>query len=120
MRRWISLTHRCQRVDAFLADRTRNLAMLEPKLYIGERVGVIGERVPQNPLARDLAAWQARTRLKPLDLELEIKLDLRSEAGLLKSTLLHRLNLINVPWGLAASRRLVRLLTDRKCTRARG
>jgi hypothetical protein len=30
---------------------------------------------------------------------LEIKVDLRSEAGLLKSTLLHRLNLINVPWG---------------------
>ena len=30
---------------------------------------------------------------------MEIKLDLRFEAGLLKSTLLHRLNLINVPWG---------------------
>jgi len=75
------------------------LAMLERKLYIGERVGEIGERVPQNPLARDLAAWQRKTRLKPQDLELEIKLDLRSEAGLLKSTLLHRLNLIHVPWG---------------------
>jgi len=75
------------------------LAMLERKLYIGERVGEIGERVPQNPLARDLADWQRRTRLKPQDLELEIKVDLRSEAGLLKSTLLHRLNLINVPWG---------------------
>jgi hypothetical protein len=75
------------------------LAMLERKLYIGERVGEIGERVPQNPLARDLADWQRKTRLKPQDLELEIKLDLRSEAGLLKSTLLHRLNLINVPWG---------------------
>lgn len=75
------------------------LAMLERKLYIGERVGEIGERVPQNPLARDLAEWQRRTRLKPQDLELEIKVDLRSEAGLLKSTLLHRLNLINVPWG---------------------
>ncbi len=75
------------------------LAMLERKLYIGERVGEIGERVPQNPLARDLAAWQRRTRLKSQDEELEIKLDLRSEAGLLKSTLLHRLNLINVPWG---------------------
>jgi len=62
-------------------------------------VGVIGDRVPQNPLARDLTAWQRKTRLKPQDLELEIKLDLRSEAGLLKSTLLHRLNLINVPWG---------------------
>jgi len=75
------------------------LAMLERKLFIGEHVGEIGERVPQNPLARDLAAWQRKTRLKPQDLELEIKLDLRSEAGLLKSTLLHRLNLINVPWG---------------------
>jgi hypothetical protein len=75
------------------------LTMLERKLYIGERVGEIGERVPQNPLARDLASWQRSTRLKPQDLELEIKLDLRSEAGLLKSTLLHRLNLINVPWG---------------------
>jgi hypothetical protein len=76
-----------------------SLAMLERKLYIGERVGEIGERVPQNPLARDFAAWQRKTRLKLQDLELEIKLDLRSEAGLLKSILLHRLNLINVPWG---------------------
>jgi hypothetical protein len=75
------------------------LAVLERKLYIGESVGEIGDRVPQNPLARDLAQWQRKTRLKPEDLELEIKLDLRSEAGLLKSTLLHRLNLIRVPWG---------------------
>lgn len=75
------------------------LAMLERKLYIGELVGEIGERVPQNPLARDLTEWQRKTRLKAQDLELEIKLDLRSDAGLLKSTLLHRLNLINVPWG---------------------
>ncbi len=75
------------------------LAMLERKLYIGERVGEIGDHIPQNPLARDLADWQRKTRLKPQDLELEIKLDLRSEAGLLKSTLLHRLNLIDVPWG---------------------
>jgi hypothetical protein len=75
------------------------LAMLERKLYMGERVGEIGDRIPQNPLARDLADWQHKTRLKPQDLELEIKLDLRSEAGFLKSTLLHRLDLINVPWG---------------------
>jgi hypothetical protein len=75
------------------------LAMLEQKLYIGEHVGQIGDRIPQNPLARDLADWQRKTRLKPQDLELEIKLDLRSEAGLLKSTLLHRLRLIDVPWG---------------------
>lgn len=75
------------------------LTIIEQKLVIGERVGEIGERVPQMPLARDLALWQRRTRLKPEDLELEVRLDLRSEAGLLKSTLLHRLNLIDVSWG---------------------
>ena len=75
------------------------LALIERKLYIGERVGNIGEGVPQMPLARDLTLWQKKTRLKPADIEAEIRLDLRSEAGLLKSTLLHRLALIQVPWG---------------------
>jgi hypothetical protein len=75
------------------------LKVIERRLYIGETVGEIDDRVPQMPLARDLALWQRKTRLKPEDLETDIRLDLRSEAGLLKSTLLHRLNLINVPWG---------------------
>lgn len=75
------------------------LAILERKLYVGEQVGEIGDGVPQNPLARDLALWQKKTRLKPQDLDQAVKLDLRSEAGLLKSTLLHRLSLLNVPWG---------------------
>jgi hypothetical protein len=75
------------------------LALIEQKLYIGESVGEIDERVPQMPLARDLLLWQRKTRLKPEDVEQELRLDLRSEAGLLKSTLLHRLNLLNVQWG---------------------
>ena len=75
------------------------LGLIERKLFIGERVGEIDERVPQMPLARDLAQWQRKTRLKPEDLEQEVRVDLRTDAGLLKSTLLHRLNLIQVPWG---------------------
>lgn len=75
------------------------LSIIEQKLYIGERVGEIDASVPQMPLAQDLALWQKRTRLKAEDIETEIRLDLRSEAGLMKSTLLHRLNLIKVPWG---------------------
>ena len=75
------------------------LRLIERKLYIGERVGEIDESVPQMPLARDLALWQRKTRLKPEDVETEVRLDLRSEAGLLKSTLLHRLLILNVPWG---------------------
>ena len=75
------------------------LALIQRKLYIGERVGEIDEHVPQMPLARDLTLWQKKTRLKPEGLDRELRLDLRTEAGLLKSTLLHRLTLIQVPWG---------------------
>lgn len=73
--------------------------LVERRLLFGERVGAVDAAVPQMPLAADLARWQKRCRLKPEDLEREIALDLRSEAGLLKSTLLHRLALIDVHWG---------------------
>lgn len=76
------------------------LRQIERRLLIGERVGAIDEAVPQMPLALDLQRWQKKCRLKPEDLARDIALDLRSEAGLLKSTLLHRLNLIGVDWGV--------------------
>lgn len=75
------------------------LRLIQRKLYIGEQVGEIDPSVPQMPLALDLALWQKKTRLKPEDLETEVRVDLRSDAGLLKSTLLHRLLIVNVPWG---------------------
>lgn len=73
--------------------------LVERRLLFGERVGAVDPAVPQMPLAADLERWQKRCRLKPEDLEREIALDLRTEAGLLKSILLHRLTLIDVPWG---------------------
>jgi Family of unknown function (DUF5682) len=73
--------------------------VIERKLFIGEAIGEIDETVPQMPLALDLARWQKRARLKPEALEQEVALDLRTDAGLLKSILLHRLTLIDVPWG---------------------
>lgn len=75
------------------------LALIERKLYIGDRIGAIDEAVPQMPLAKDFEAWCKKTRLKPDEASIEVKLDLRSDAGLLKSTFLHRLNLIGVGWG---------------------
>jgi len=75
------------------------LRLIQRKLYVGEHVGEIDRDVPQMPLARDLAAWQKKTRLKPADVDQELRVDLRSEAGLLKSTLLHRLTTLHVPWG---------------------
>ena len=73
--------------------------IIEARLVIGDRVGQIDDDVPQMPLATDLVRWQRKTRLVPEALESEIAVDLRSEAGLLKSILLHRLDLIAVPWG---------------------
>jgi hypothetical protein len=73
--------------------------LVETRLMIGDGVGELDESAPQTPLAADLARWQKRVRLKPEALESEAALDLRSEAGLAKSTLLHRLLLIDVPWG---------------------
>ncbi|MCZ8373778.1 MAG: DUF5682 family protein [Beijerinckiaceae bacterium] len=74
--------------------------LIERRLFIGESIGSIDESTPQMPLAADLARWQKRLRLKPQALAEQISLDLRSEAGLQKSTLLHRLLIIAVPWGV--------------------
>ena len=73
--------------------------IIETKLVIGGAVGEIDEGVPQMPLQADLARWQKKLKLKPEALDSDVSLDLRSDAGLAKSLLLHRLALINVPWG---------------------
>ena len=73
--------------------------LIETELVIGRAVGEIDDAVPQMPLAADLARLQKKLKLKPEALDRELSLDLRTEAGLGKSLLLHRLNLIAVPWG---------------------
>jgi hypothetical protein len=68
-------------------------------LLSGREVGSIPANVPLAPLLEDLQREQKRVRLKPEALERELSLDLRSESGLDRSTLLHRLVLLGVPWG---------------------
>ena len=72
------------------------------ELLVGSGVGQVPEDVPLAPLLQDLQRQQRATRLKPEALERELSLDLRSEAGLVRSTLLHRLTLLGVPWGRLA------------------
>jgi hypothetical protein len=76
--------------------------LIETELVIGGAVGEIADDVPQMPLQADLTRWQKKLKLKPEALDRDVSLDLRSDAGLAKSLLLHRLNLINVPWGRLA------------------
>jgi Family of unknown function (DUF5682) len=70
------------------------------RLLIGSDVGSIPDGVPLAPLLDDLKRQQTRTRMKPEALEREFALDLRTDSGLDRSTLLHRLNLLGVHWGV--------------------
>lgn len=78
---------------------------IAPLLLVGNDVGSIPDNVPLAPLLEDLQREQKRVRLKPEALERELAVDLRSESGLDRSTLLHRLNLLGVPWGKLADAR---------------
>lgn len=69
------------------------------ELLIGSEVGAIPASTPLAPLLEDLQRQQKATRLKPEALERALTLDLRSESGLARSTLLHRLTALDVPWG---------------------
>jgi Family of unknown function (DUF5682) len=72
------------------------------ELLIGSGVGAIPADTPLAPLLEDLQRQQRLTKLKPEALERELAVDLRSDSGLARSTLLHRLNLLDVPWGRLA------------------
>lgn len=78
---------------------TSPLRLIREQLEIGERLGSVPADAPTVPLVRDLEAQQRSLRLKPSAAIKPLDLDLRTESGLERSRLLHRLNLLNIPWG---------------------
>ena len=74
-------------------------ALVEAELLLGADVGEIPPHTPLAPLIEDLQRNQKAARLKPEALERELSVDLRSDSGLFRSTLLHRLNVLGVHWG---------------------
>lgn len=76
---------------------------LENTLLLGSEVGCIPAEAPLAPLLEDLQIQQRKCKLKPEALPRELALDLRSDSGLARSTLLHRLNILDVPWGKVSS-----------------
>ena len=79
-------------------DSALPLRLLQEELVVGEMLGTVPGDVPSIPLAQDLAAAQKRLRLKPEATSREVTLDLREENDLARSQLLHRLNLLGIPW----------------------
>lgn len=78
-------------------------ALIEADLLLGNAVGTIPPDLPLAPLLEDLNRQQRATRLKPEALPRELSLDLRTESGSARSVLLHRLTLLDVPWGRPGS-----------------
>ncbi|MEV5724922.1 DUF5682 family protein [Streptomyces pharetrae] len=75
------------------------LALVHDRLVVGDALGEVPPSAPAVPLQRDLTRLQRRLRLKPEAPERELELDLRKETDAGRSRLLHRLRLLDVPWG---------------------
>ena len=78
------------------------LHFVRDALVVGDRLGAVPPTVPTVPLQRDVEALQKRLRLKPEALQKSLDLDLRNDNDLARSHLLHRLALLDVPWGRVA------------------
>ena len=76
------------------------LELIRAELIVGDRLGQVPGEATAVPLQRDLAAVQRRLRLRPEAEPRQLDLDLRKPNDLARSHLLHRLNLLGVPWGV--------------------
>ena len=81
------------------------LRLIFDQLIVSERLGEVPDQTPAVPLARDLAREQKRLRLPPEAAQKQLDFDLRKPNDLDRSRLLHRLNLLGVPWGKSQHQR---------------
>lgn len=75
------------------------MRLIHRKLEVGDILGEVPAEAPATPLAQDLAEQQKSLRLKASAEIKVLDLDLRKENDLARSHLLHRLQLLELPWG---------------------
>ena len=93
--------HEASRTVLTLGDESV-LHFINDALVVGDRLGCVPPDVPMVPLQRDVEQAQKSLRLKPEATHKTLDLDLRNANDLARSHLLHRLNLLDVPWGTLA------------------
>ncbi len=91
------LNEATQTVMCFGSDLPMQLIF--DKLIVGESLGKVPDETPMVPLQQDLQQQQKRLRMPADVAEKMYDLDLRKENDLARSHLLHRLNLLDIPWG---------------------
>lgn len=75
------------------------MRLVYEQLIVGETLGAVPAETPLAPLQQDLAREQKRLRLPASASWRDYDLDLRKPTDLERSHLLHRLNLLAIPWG---------------------
>lgn len=85
--------------SVFCLGESLPLRLIQEKLVVSERLGRVPESIPVVPLQADLERLQKRLRLPPEAEPRELDLDLRKPTDLERSHLLHRLRLLDLPWG---------------------
>ena len=75
------------------------LQFVARELIVGDRLGAVPEGVARVPLQQDIETTQKRLRLKPAASQTVLELDLREPTGRDRSHFLHRLALLDIPWG---------------------
>ena len=75
------------------------MRLIWDKLIVSETQGTVPDETPMVPLQQDLMREQKRLRLPPEAAQRDVDLDLRKPNDRDKSFLLHRLNLLGIPWG---------------------
>ncbi len=92
------LNEAAQAIMCFGSDAPMRL--IHEKLVVGELLGTVPDETPMVPLQQDLQREQKRLRLQPEAAHKDIDLDLRKPNDLERSHVLHRLNLLEIPWGV--------------------
>jgi hypothetical protein len=75
------------------------MRLISEKLIVGDRMGTVPPNTPMVPLQRDFECLQKRLRLPTGPAQKVIDLDLRRHIDVEKSQLLHRSNILGIPWG---------------------
>lgn len=87
-----SLTILCEGSDA-------PMQLINDRLIVSDRMGVIPPSTPMVPLQRDIYIQQQTLRLPQEAERRRYTLDLRQPLDLARSQFLHRLQLLNIAWG---------------------
>ena len=78
---------------------TAQLDLIGNELIVSNRMGSVPEDAPQTPLQKDFHKTAKKLRLKPSTGIEDQDLDLRKPLHLERSLFLHRLLLLEIPWG---------------------